>query len=164
MKSEPQSPPRDLSGGHQQSSNGPTHTATNTANGGNNNHGNLSSNNLNNSLSISTHGLAVGPSSVGVIAGTSPGGAGGGGGGGGNGLTSGGASNSSSTSNGSTNDQATNLSLLNHNQQHLVMSGTRPSSTGHLTPTSGKSFFSYDFFFFLLIPHFRFSIFEINFY
>ncbi|XP_065369405.1 myocyte-specific enhancer factor 2 isoform X13 [Calliphora vicina] len=134
VKSEPQSPPRDLSGGHhQQNSNGSSHTNTNAANGnggGGNNHNNLSSNNLNNSLSISTHGLGVGG---GVIAGSSPGGAGGGGGGGGGG----GASNSSSTSNGSANDQATNLSVLNHTQQHLVMAGSRPSSTGHLTPTPG---------------------------
>ncbi|XP_065369406.1 myocyte-specific enhancer factor 2 isoform X14 [Calliphora vicina] len=135
VKSEPQSPPRDLSGGHhQQNSNGSSHTNTNAANGnggGGNNHNNLSSNNLNNSLSISTHGLGVGG---GVIAGSSPGGAGGGGGGGGGG----GASNSSSTSNGSANDQATNLSVLNHTQQHLVMAGSRPSSTGHLTPTPGS--------------------------
>ncbi|XP_046810349.1 myocyte-specific enhancer factor 2 isoform X3 [Lucilia cuprina] len=139
VKSEPQSPPRDLSGGHhQQNSNGSSHTNTNAANAngsGANNHSNLGSNNLNNSLSISTHGLGVGVGgggSVGVIAGTSPGGAGGGGGGGSGG---GGASNSSSTSNGSANDQATNLSVLNHTQQHLVMAGSRPSSTGHLTPT-----------------------------
>ncbi|XP_023299821.2 myocyte-specific enhancer factor 2 isoform X2 [Lucilia cuprina] len=141
VKSEPQSPPRDLSGGHhQQNSNGSSHTNTNAANAngsGANNHSNLGSNNLNNSLSISTHGLGVGVGgggSVGVIAGTSPGGAGGGGGGGSGG---GGASNSSSTSNGSANDQATNLSVLNHTQQHLVMAGSRPSSTGHLTPTPG---------------------------
>ncbi|KAI8117457.1 Myocyte-specific enhancer factor 2 [Lucilia cuprina] len=142
VKSEPQSPPRDLSGGHhQQNSNGSSHTNTNAANAngsGANNHSNLGSNNLNNSLSISTHGLGVGVGgggSVGVIAGTSPGGAGGGGGGGSGG---GGASNSSSTSNGSANDQATNLSVLNHTQQHLVMAGSRPSSTGHLTPTPGS--------------------------
>ena len=80
---------------------------------------------------------------MGVIAGSSPGGAGGGGGGGGSGtsvIPSGGASNSSSTSNGSPNDQATNLSVLNHAQQHLVMAGSRPSSTGHLTPTQGMYF------------------------
>lgn len=145
VKSEPQSPPRDLSGGHQQNSNGSTHTSHNNSNAANGsasgpiNHSNLSSNNLNSSLSISTHGLGVG-GTVGVIAGTSPGGAGGGGGGGG-GVISGGASNSSSTSNGSANDQATNLSVLNHTQQHLVMAGSRPSSTGHLTPTPGMYIF-----------------------
>lgn len=144
VKSEPQSPPRDLSGGHQQNSNGSTqHNTTNNNNNSNatnggsgiNNHSNLSANNLNNSLSISTHGLGVGAGGGGVIAGTSPGGAGGGGGGA---SAGGGASNSSSTSNGSANDQATNLSVLNHTQQHLVMAGSRPSSTGgHLTPTPG---------------------------
>lgn len=170
VKSEPQSPPRDLSGGHQQNSNGSSHTTNNNSNAANgsasgpNNHSNLTSHNLNSSLSISTHGLGVGGGNVGVIAGTSPGGAGGGGGG----VTSGGASNSSSTSNGSANDQATNLSVLNHTQQHLVMAGSRPSSTGHLTPTPGmyfsllmilifKIFFYYRIFlkFFLLIFGFQ---------
>ncbi|XP_061399319.1 myocyte-specific enhancer factor 2 isoform X5 [Musca vetustissima] len=149
VKSEPQSPPRDLSGGHQHSSNGSTNT-TNGGGGGNggggnggpgssSSHSNINANNLNNSLSINTGGLSLN-SGAGVIAGSSPLGAGSGGGGnggGGGGIAgSGNASNSSSTSNGSANDQATNLSVLNHSQQqHLVMAGSRPSSTGHLTPT-----------------------------
>ncbi|XP_061399321.1 myocyte-specific enhancer factor 2 isoform X7 [Musca vetustissima] len=151
VKSEPQSPPRDLSGGHQHSSNGSTNT-TNGGGGGNggggnggpgssSSHSNINANNLNNSLSINTGGLSLN-SGAGVIAGSSPLGAGSGGGGnggGGGGIAgSGNASNSSSTSNGSANDQATNLSVLNHSQQqHLVMAGSRPSSTGHLTPTPG---------------------------
>lgn len=147
VKSEPQSPPRDLSGGHQHS-NGSNLGSSNATNGsgggagggggGSTSHSSLNANNLNSSLSLNAGSLSV-SSAVGVIAGSSPGGAGGGGGGGI--LNSGGASNSSSTSNGSANDQATNLSVLNH-QQHLVMAGSRPSSTGHLTPTPGMlSFF-----------------------
>ncbi|XP_005182206.1 myocyte-specific enhancer factor 2 isoform X11 [Musca domestica] len=144
VKSEPQSPPRDLSGGHQHS-NGSSNATNggggggggNGGPGGSSSHSNVNANNLNNSLSINTGGLSVN-SGVGVIAGSSPLGAGSGGGGGGGVGGSGGASNSSSTSNGSANDQATNLSVLNHSQQqHLVMAGSRPSSTGHLTPTPG---------------------------
>ncbi|XP_073844246.1 myocyte enhancer factor 2 isoform X17 [Musca autumnalis] len=141
VKSEPQSPPRDLSGGHQHSNgssatNGGGGGTGGNGPGGSSSHSNLNANSLNNSLSINTGGLSVN-SGVGVIAGSSPLGAGSGGGGGvGGGGGNGGASNSSSTSNGSANDQATNLSVLNHSQQqHLVMAGSRPSSTGHLTPT-----------------------------
>ncbi|XP_013097805.2 myocyte-specific enhancer factor 2 isoform X11 [Stomoxys calcitrans] len=140
VKSEPQSPPRDLSGGHQHSNGSNLGSSNSTSgggggassggNGGSTSHSSLNANNLNNSLSLNAGGLSV-SSAVGVIAGSSPGGAGGGG------VLSGGASNSSSTSNGSANDQATNLSVLNHSQQHLVMAGSRPSSTGHLTPTPG---------------------------
>ncbi|XP_073844234.1 myocyte enhancer factor 2 isoform X8 [Musca autumnalis] len=143
VKSEPQSPPRDLSGGHQHSNgssatNGGGGGTGGNGPGGSSSHSNLNANSLNNSLSINTGGLSVN-SGVGVIAGSSPLGAGSGGGGGvGGGGGNGGASNSSSTSNGSANDQATNLSVLNHSQQqHLVMAGSRPSSTGHLTPTPG---------------------------
>ncbi|XP_073844233.1 myocyte enhancer factor 2 isoform X7 [Musca autumnalis] len=144
VKSEPQSPPRDLSGGHQHSNgssatNGGGGGTGGNGPGGSSSHSNLNANSLNNSLSINTGGLSVN-SGVGVIAGSSPLGAGSGGGGGvGGGGGNGGASNSSSTSNGSANDQATNLSVLNHSQQqHLVMAGSRPSSTGHLTPTPGN--------------------------
>lgn len=37
----------------------------------------------------------------------------------------------------SMNNASSNISVLSHPQTHLIMS-TRPSSTGHLTPTPGK--------------------------
>ncbi|XP_037945921.1 myocyte-specific enhancer factor 2 isoform X4 [Teleopsis dalmanni] len=112
VKSEPQSPPRDLSGGHQQNSNGSAGSVSSSASssgGGNLGIGGCNSNS--NALSI------TGMNSSGVISG---------GGNGGNGTTG--------STNGSI-EQAANLSVLGHSQQHLGMSGSRPSSTGHLTPT-----------------------------
>lgn len=118
VKSEPQSPPRDLSasgnggsggggggGGHQHNSNGSTGSGSSSSS---------------NSSNVSTTGGVL--TAINAI--TQLGGAGVGGGGGG--------------SNGSA-DQATNLSVLSHSQQHLVMSNSRPSSTGHITPTPGMS-------------------------
>lgn len=35
------------------------------------------------------------------------------------------------------NNASSNISVLNHPQQHLIMN-SRPSSTGHLTPTPGN--------------------------
>ncbi|XP_037945930.1 myocyte-specific enhancer factor 2 isoform X13 [Teleopsis dalmanni] len=115
VKSEPQSPPRDLSGGHQQNSNGSAGSVSSSASssgGGNLGIGGCNSNS--NALSI------TGMNSSGVISG---------GGNGGNGTTG--------STNGSI-EQAANLSVLGHSQQHLGMSGSRPSSTGHLTPTPGS--------------------------
>ncbi|XP_055840097.1 myocyte-specific enhancer factor 2 isoform X4 [Episyrphus balteatus] len=116
VKSEPVSPPRDLSsgqGGHS-SSQHQQHQQQQQQQ-----HQQHSSSHLGQSpsgaISITTMNTAA------VIAG------GGGGGGGGGG--------SNSNSSGGHNSSATNLSVLSHPQQHLVMSTSRPSSTGHLTPT-----------------------------
>ncbi|XP_053964713.1 myocyte-specific enhancer factor 2 isoform X6 [Anastrepha ludens] len=111
VKSEPQSPPRDLSGcHHQQNSNGSA-GSSGSGGGGGGGGGGGSSNNVStsNALSLANMNAAA------VIAGST--GANGGG-------------NSAS-------EQAANLSVLSHPQQHLVMPGSRPSSTGHLTPTQG---------------------------
>ncbi|XP_054736652.1 myocyte-specific enhancer factor 2 isoform X7 [Anastrepha obliqua] len=111
VKSEPQSPPRDLSGcHHQQNSNGSA-GSSGSGSGGGGGGGGGSSNNVStsNALSLANMNAAA------VIAGST--GANGGG-------------NSAS-------EQAANLSVLSHPQQHLVMPGSRPSSTGHLTPTQG---------------------------
>ncbi|XP_017066521.1 myocyte-specific enhancer factor 2 isoform X3 [Drosophila eugracilis] len=113
VKAEPQSPPRDLSAsGHQQNSNGSTgsggsssSTSSNASGGGGGGGGAVSAAN------VITH-----LNNVSVLAG-GPSGPGGGG------------------SNGNV-EQATNLSVLSHSQQHhLVMPNSRPSSTGHITPT-----------------------------
>ncbi|XP_070139786.1 myocyte-specific enhancer factor 2 isoform X1 [Drosophila kikkawai] len=121
VKAEPQSPPRDLSSsGHQQNSNGSTgsggsssSTSSNASASGGGGGGNSAAANVIthlNNVSV----LAGGPSG--------PGGGGGGGSGGSNGNV----------------EQATNLSVLSHaQQQHLVMPNSRPSSTGHITPTPG---------------------------
>ncbi|XP_041675792.1 myocyte-specific enhancer factor 2 isoform X10 [Drosophila eugracilis] len=115
VKAEPQSPPRDLSAsGHQQNSNGSTgsggsssSTSSNASGGGGGGGGAVSAAN------VITH-----LNNVSVLAG-GPSGPGGGG------------------SNGNV-EQATNLSVLSHSQQHhLVMPNSRPSSTGHITPTPG---------------------------
>ncbi|ALC40557.1 Mef2 [Drosophila busckii] len=125
VKAEPQSPPRDLSasGGHQHNSNGSTGSGSSSsstssnasANGGNGVGGvgcpSQSAASLN-AANVITH-----LNNASVLAGS-----GGGGGGAGPG------------SNGNV-EQATNLSVLSHSQQHLVMPNSRPSSTGHITPT-----------------------------
>ncbi|XP_030374374.1 myocyte-specific enhancer factor 2 isoform X2 [Scaptodrosophila lebanonensis] len=119
VKAEPQSPPRDLSAsGHQQNSNGSTGS------------GSSSSTNSNASASGGVGGGGSAPpnnvithlGNANVLSG-SAGGPGGGG-------TPGGGTNDSA-------EQATNLSVLSHSQQHLVMPNSRPSSTGHITPTPG---------------------------
>ncbi|XP_020817574.1 myocyte-specific enhancer factor 2 isoform X3 [Drosophila serrata] len=131
VKAEPQSPPRDLSSsGHQQNSNGSTgsggsssSTSSNaSASGGGAGGGGGGGGGGNSAAAnVITH-----LNNVSVLAG-GPSGPGGGGGGGG-GAGSGG-------SNGNV-EQATNLSVLSHaQQQHLVMPNSRPSSTGHITPT-----------------------------
>ncbi|XP_044248821.1 myocyte-specific enhancer factor 2 isoform X8 [Drosophila takahashii] len=121
VKAEPQSPPRDLSAsGHQQNSNGSTgsggsssSTSSNASGGGGGGGG---------GGAVSAANVITHLNNVSVLAG-GPSGPGGGGGGGG--------------SNGSV-EQATNLSVLSHAQQHhLVMPNSRPSSTGHITPTPG---------------------------
>ncbi|KAL9913204.1 myocyte-specific enhancer factor 2 isoform X11 [Glossina fuscipes] len=140
VKSEPQSPPRDLSGAHQPNNNNSSIVSAGNNNGSNHIVGSLAGttsgsnnilgtiNDLSNTLSITTT-LSVsgsdigGASGMGVIAGNGPGG---------------GCGTTTTCSNGSANDQATNLSILNHPQQHLVMPTSRPSSTGHLTPTPDK--------------------------
>ncbi|XP_020817598.1 myocyte-specific enhancer factor 2 isoform X6 [Drosophila serrata] len=133
VKAEPQSPPRDLSSsGHQQNSNGSTgsggsssSTSSNaSASGGGAGGGGGGGGGGNSAAAnVITH-----LNNVSVLAG-GPSGPGGGGGGGG-GAGSGG-------SNGNV-EQATNLSVLSHaQQQHLVMPNSRPSSTGHITPTPG---------------------------
>ncbi|XP_039227255.1 myocyte-specific enhancer factor 2 isoform X3 [Drosophila yakuba] len=118
VKAEPQSPPRDLSAsGHQQNSNGSTgsggsssSTSSNASGGGGAGGGGAVS-----AANVITH-----LNNVSVLAGGPSGQGGGGGGGGSNGNV----------------EQATNLSVLSHAQQHhLVMPNSRPSSTGHITPT-----------------------------
>ncbi|XP_039227260.1 myocyte-specific enhancer factor 2 isoform X9 [Drosophila yakuba] len=120
VKAEPQSPPRDLSAsGHQQNSNGSTgsggsssSTSSNASGGGGAGGGGAVS-----AANVITH-----LNNVSVLAGGPSGQGGGGGGGGSNGNV----------------EQATNLSVLSHAQQHhLVMPNSRPSSTGHITPTPG---------------------------
>ncbi|XP_026840730.1 myocyte-specific enhancer factor 2 isoform X3 [Drosophila persimilis] len=114
VKAEPQSPPRDLSAsGHQQNSNGSTgsggsssSTSSNASAGG----GGAGSSAAN-AGNVITH-----LNNASILGGGGPPGGGGGG------------------SNGNA-EQATNLSVLGHSQQHLVMPNSRPSSTGHLTPT-----------------------------
>ncbi|XP_049309143.1 myocyte-specific enhancer factor 2 isoform X8 [Bactrocera dorsalis] len=104
VKSEPQSPPRDLSGcHHQQNSNG---SAGSSGSGGGG--GGSSSNSVSTANALALANM----NATAVIAGGS------------------GGVNSAS-------EQAANLSVLSHPQQHLVMGGSRPSSTGHLTPTQG---------------------------
>ncbi|XP_026835525.1 myocyte-specific enhancer factor 2 isoform X8 [Drosophila erecta] len=124
VKAEPQSPPRDLSAsGHQQNSNGSTgsggsssSTSSNASGGG----GGAVGGGAVSAANVITH-----LNNVSVLAGGPSGQGGGGGGGGGGG------------SNGNV-EQATNLSVLSHAQQHhLVMPNSRPSSTGHITPTPG---------------------------
>ncbi|XP_049309146.1 myocyte-specific enhancer factor 2 isoform X8 [Bactrocera neohumeralis] len=106
VKSEPQSPPRDLSGcHHQQNSNG---SAGSSGSGGGG--GGSSSNSVSTANALALANM----NATAVIAGGS------------------GGVNSAS-------EQAANLSVLSHPQQHLVMGGSRPSSTGHLTPTQGGS-------------------------
>ncbi|XP_054090533.1 myocyte-specific enhancer factor 2 isoform X17 [Zeugodacus cucurbitae] len=106
VKSEPQSPPRDLSGcHHQQNSNG---SAGSSGSGGGGGGGGSS-----NSVSAANALALANMNATAVIAGGGSGGI-----------------NSAS-------EQAANLSVLSHPQQHLVMGGSRPSSTGHLTPTQG---------------------------
>ncbi|XP_054090531.1 myocyte-specific enhancer factor 2 isoform X15 [Zeugodacus cucurbitae] len=108
VKSEPQSPPRDLSGcHHQQNSNG---SAGSSGSGGGGGGGGSS-----NSVSAANALALANMNATAVIAGGGSGGI-----------------NSAS-------EQAANLSVLSHPQQHLVMGGSRPSSTGHLTPTQGGS-------------------------
>lgn len=109
VKSEPQSPPRDLSGcHHQQNSNGSA-GSNGSGGGGGGGGGSSSSVSAANALSLANMNASA------VIAG-------GGGSGGGP----------------SASEQAANLSVLSHPQQHMVMPGSRPSSTGgHLTPTQG---------------------------
>ncbi|KAH8337830.1 hypothetical protein KR067_005225 [Drosophila pandora] len=125
VKAEPQSPPRDLSAsGHQQNSNGSTGsggssstTSSNTSGNGGGGGGGLAA--------ASTANVITHLNNVSVLAGGGPSGGGSGSGGGG------GASNGSV-------EQATNLSVLSHSQQqHLGMPSSRPSSTGHITPTTG---------------------------
>ncbi|XP_039479042.1 myocyte-specific enhancer factor 2 isoform X8 [Drosophila santomea] len=120
VKAEPQSPPRDLSAsGHQQNSNGSTgsggsssSTSSNASGGGGAGGGGAVS-----AANVITH-----LNNVSVLAGGPSGQGGGGGAGGSNGNV----------------EQATNLSVLSHAQQHhLVMPNSRPSSTGHITPTPG---------------------------
>ncbi|XP_068147350.1 myocyte-specific enhancer factor 2 isoform X3 [Drosophila tropicalis] len=133
VKAEPQSPPRDLSASGHQHSNGST--------------GSGGSSSSTSSSNASASGLVVGIPTVtsassvavaanvishlnqaSVLAGGGASGVGGGGGGGpAGGVVVG--------SNGNANEQATNLSVLSHSQQHLVMPNSRPSSTGHITPT-----------------------------
>ncbi|XP_068147360.1 myocyte-specific enhancer factor 2 isoform X12 [Drosophila tropicalis] len=135
VKAEPQSPPRDLSASGHQHSNGST--------------GSGGSSSSTSSSNASASGLVVGIPTVtsassvavaanvishlnqaSVLAGGGASGVGGGGGGGpAGGVVVG--------SNGNANEQATNLSVLSHSQQHLVMPNSRPSSTGHITPTPG---------------------------
>ncbi|XP_052842769.1 myocyte-specific enhancer factor 2 isoform X11 [Drosophila gunungcola] len=126
VKAEPQSPPRDLSAsGHQQNSNGSTgsggsssSTSSNASGGGGGGGGGGGSG------AVSAANVITHLNNVSVLAGgpSGPGGGGGGGGGGSNGSM----------------EQATNLSVLSHAQQHhLVMPNSRPSSTGHITPTPG---------------------------
>lgn len=126
VKAEPQSPPRDLSAsGHQQNSNGSTGsggssstTSSNTSGNGGGGGGGLAA--------ASTANVITHLNNVSVLAGGGPSGGGSGSGGGGGGA-----------SNGSV-EQATNLSVLSHSQQqHLGMPSSRPSSTGHITPTTG---------------------------
>lgn len=140
VKAEPQSPPRDLSasGGHQHNSNGSTGSGSSS-----------SSTSSNNSVSgivaaaIRSANTVTQLNNDSILSSGAPGGAGGGGGGGG--------------TNGSV-EQATNLSVLSHSQQHLVMPNSRPSSTGHITPTSGMSPHSNS----NLISEISLAIFEFN--
>ncbi|XP_070134366.1 myocyte-specific enhancer factor 2 isoform X10 [Drosophila bipectinata] len=127
VKAEPQSPPRDLSAsGHQQNSNGSTGsggssstTSSNASGNGGGGGGGLTA--------ASTANVITHLNNVSVLAGGGPSGGGGGSGSGGGG----------GGSNGSV-EQATNLSVLSHSQQqHLGMPSSRPSSTGHITPTTG---------------------------
>lgn len=119
VKAEPQSPPRDLSasggggggGGNQHNSNGSTGSGSSSSS---------------TSSNVSTAGVLTAINAITQLGGAgvlTPGGGGGGGGGGTNGSA----------------EQATNLSVLSHSQQHLVMPNSRPSSTGHITPTPGMS-------------------------
>ncbi|SPP74552.1 blast:Myocyte-specific enhancer factor 2 [Drosophila guanche] len=114
VKAEPQSPPRDLSSsGHQQNSNGSTgsggssSSTSSNASGGGGGAGSSAANAGN----VITH-----LNNASILGGGGPPGGGG--------------------SNGNA-EQATNLSVLSHSQQHLVLPNSRPSSTGHLTPTPG---------------------------
>ncbi|EDW01805.1 GH21641 [Drosophila grimshawi] len=112
VKAEPQSPPRDLSasgggGGHQHNSNGSTGSGSSSSS---------TSSNVSTAGGVANVLTAINAQlgSASVLTGT-PGGGG---------------------TNGSA-EQATNLSVLSHSQQHLVMPNSRPSSTGHITPTPG---------------------------
>lgn len=52
------------------------------------------------------------------------------------------------------NNATSNISVLNHPQQHLIMSSRPNSTSGHLTPTPGKqSSFLFFFFSFLSCAH-----------
>ncbi|XP_032571956.1 myocyte-specific enhancer factor 2 isoform X1 [Drosophila sechellia] len=118
VKAEPQSPPRDLSAsGHQQNSNGSTGSGGSSSSTSSNASGGAGGGGAVSAANVITH-----LNNVSVLAGGPSGQGGGGGGGGSNGNV----------------EQATNLSVLSHAQQHhLVMSNSRPSSTGHITPTPG---------------------------
>ncbi|XP_033154675.1 myocyte-specific enhancer factor 2 isoform X7 [Drosophila mauritiana] len=118
VKAEPQSPPRDLSAsGHQQNSNGSTGSGGSSSCTSSNASGGAGGGGAVSAANVITH-----LNNVSVLAGGPSGQGGGGGGGGSNGNV----------------EQATNLSVLSHAQQHhLVMSNSRPSSTGHITPTPG---------------------------
>ncbi|XP_043662358.1 myocyte-specific enhancer factor 2 isoform X9 [Drosophila teissieri] len=118
VKAEPQSPPRDLSAsGHQQNSNGSTGSGGSSSSTSSNASGGAGGGGAVSAANVITH-----LNNVSVLAGGPSGQGGGGGGGGSNGNV----------------EQATNLSVLSHAQQHhLVMPNSRPSSTGHITPTPG---------------------------
>ncbi|XP_033253161.1 myocyte-specific enhancer factor 2-like isoform X5 [Drosophila miranda] len=114
VKAEPQSPPRDLSAsGHQQNSNGSTGSGGSSSSTSSNASGvgGRAGSSAANAGNVITH-----LNNASILGGGGPPGGGGGG------------------SNGNA-KQATNLSVLGHSQQHLVMPSSRPSSTGHLTPT-----------------------------
>ncbi|XP_033253168.1 myocyte-specific enhancer factor 2-like isoform X12 [Drosophila miranda] len=116
VKAEPQSPPRDLSAsGHQQNSNGSTGSGGSSSSTSSNASGvgGRAGSSAANAGNVITH-----LNNASILGGGGPPGGGGGG------------------SNGNA-KQATNLSVLGHSQQHLVMPSSRPSSTGHLTPTPG---------------------------
>lgn len=55
------------------------------------------------------------------------------------------------------NNATSNISVLNHPQQHLIMSSRPNSTSGHLTPTPGK----YQSFYFFLFRSFYLQIFSI---
>nr|AAA19957.1 MADS box protein [Drosophila melanogaster] len=118
VKAEPQSPPRDLSPAVisriamvPRAGGGSSSSTSSNASGGAGGGGAVSAAN------VITH-----LNNVSVLAGGPSGQGGGGGGGGSNGNV----------------EQATNLSVLSHAQQHhLGMPNSRPSSTGHITPTPG---------------------------
>nr|NP_001369070.1 myocyte enhancer factor 2, isoform K [Drosophila melanogaster]QJC18693.1 myocyte enhancer factor 2, isoform K [Drosophila melanogaster] len=118
VKAEPQSPPRDLSAsGHQQNSNGSTGSGGSSSSTSSNASGGAGGGGAVSAANVITH-----LNNVSVLAGGPSGQGGGGGGGGSNGNV----------------EQATNLSVLSHAQQHhLGMPNSRPSSTGHITPTPG---------------------------